>query len=101
MGIQAETSNTYEAEVVQYLRPNGRQKLITTRLPIDTYDAYRAMLTAGCRLEAEVLMTGQVSVTIFDREKEEDLDCRVVKNGPTVQEAMAAMLRACRDSPGD
>ena len=89
-----QASKTYAAEVIQYLRPDGRQVPVTTRLPVDTHDAYQAMLAAGCRLEAEVLMTSQVSVTIFDVKSEEDLDCRVVENGPAVQEAQSSMLRA-------
>ena len=41
-----QASKTYDAEAVQYLRPSGRQKSITTQLPVDTRDAYQAMLVA-------------------------------------------------------
>ena len=94
MATQEQTSGTYTADVIQFLRPDGLQIPITTRLPIDTHDAYQAMLAAGCRLEAEVLLTGEVSVTIADTTAEVDVDCRVIENGPEVQEAQAAMLRA-------
>ena len=94
MSTQEQTSDTYTADGIQFLRPDGRQIPITTRLPIDTHDAYQAMLAAGCRLEAEILQTNLVSVTIADTTAEVDLDCRVIENGPEVQEAQAAMLRA-------
>lgn len=92
MSTQEQTSETYSADVIQFLRPDGRQKSITTQLPADTYDAYRAMLAAGCRLEAEVLLTEQVSMTIT--RDGEDLDISLTPNGPEVQVGVAAMLRA-------
>ena len=92
MATDAATGKTYTADVVQFLRPNGRQKPITTQLPADTHDAYRAMLAAGCRFETEVLRTQEVSVTITRDEK--DFDISVTPNGPEVQGGMVAMLQA-------
>jgi len=81
---------TFEADVLQYMMPDGRQVHMKTPLPVECLEAYEAMEAANCRLEAEVLSTGEVSVTISDSEY--DRDCRVVKNGPDVKTALAAML---------
>lgn len=49
------------------------------------------MKVSGCRFEAEVLSTREVSITISD--SEEDLDIAIVKNGPEVKAAMEEMLK--------
>ena len=77
-------------EVVQFLLPNGQQQRQITELPDEVAPLYNAMLGAGCRFEAEVLLTGQVSVTIAN--EEEDLDIEVIPNGPEVQTTMVQML---------
>ena len=78
-------------DVVQFLMPDGRQKEITTELPDECEGLYRNMLECGCRFEAEVLTTGEVSVTISDDEG--DVDIVLSKNCPDVQGGMAAMLQ--------
>lgn len=84
---------TFTADVLQYLLPDGRQKKINTELPAELESAYRDMLACGCRLEAEVLTTGEVSVTIFDLGTEDDRDISVTPNGPEVPAGMIAMLQ--------
>lgn len=80
------------AEITQFYLPDGRNRSHKTELPDDCAVGYEAMKRLGCRLTAEVLMTGMVSVTI--EHEEGDYDINVVKNGPEVQEALAHMLRA-------
>lgn len=83
----------YTAEVLQFLMPNGMRKLTSTELPIETKAAYEDMLQSGCRFEAEVLRSGQVSITISDPVKEEDVDISLTGNGPEVQRGMVEMLQ--------
>lgn len=78
------------AQVRQYMRPDGRQRQEETHLPLEHFDSYLEMLHAGYCFEAEVLQTGEVSVTISDGEQ--DIDSEVVQNGLAVQKAMVEML---------
>lgn len=87
---------TYTAEVLQFMLPHGRQNPTSTELPIETREAYQEMMASGCRFEAEMLMTGQVSVTISNPKDEEDLDFSITRNGPEVQAGMIAMLQRRR-----
>ena len=78
-----------KVDVVQYLRPSGTQRSTTTMLDIPSY-LYEQMRKHECRFEAEILITGEVSLTISDTEQ--DLDIEIVSNGPEVQKAMERML---------
>ena len=81
---------TFTAEVIQFMRPNGRQVKQYTELPIEYKDTYNEMIEKGCRFETEVLMNGLVSITISDGE--EDIWIEIVANGPKVQTAMGYAL---------
>jgi hypothetical protein len=48
------------------------------------------MIAAHCRLEAEVLINGVVSMTVSNWEN--DLDMELHPNGPGLQEAIARMI---------
>lgn len=86
-------SATFSVRAPQYIRPNGRKASITCYLvPIDVQEDYIAMQEAGARIEREVLTTGEVSLTIAY--KGEDVDIRVVPNGPEVIDALVSMLKA-------
>lgn len=87
------TEKTFTAKVRQFLLPHGRQQVLSTELPREVEAAYRYMHSEGCELQAEVLRTGLVSVTITGYELG-DIDIRIVPNGPQVQEALADMLTA-------
>ena len=78
-------------EVTQFHRPNGRQTQERTELPNDCAVGYEAMRRKECRLTAEVLSSGLVSVCI--EHEEGDFDIHIVENGPKVQTAIADMLR--------
>lgn len=48
----------------QYLRPNGRRKIITIGVSPVTGEKAARIAEAGYKFEAEILTTGQVSLTI-------------------------------------
>lgn len=78
-------------EVTQFIQPHGRQSLATTEISDDCQEKYKLMQAAGCRLTAEVLGTGHVSVCIEDPELG-DYKIELAKNGPDVQKAIEKML---------
>jgi len=80
-------------QVIQYLMPDGRTRFVKTDLPIEVQQDYNDMLASGCRFEIEMLQTGHVSATIFNPEKEEDVDISITSNGPDVQTGMVEMLK--------
>lgn len=82
----------YTADVIQYMMPDGRQVPTSTKLPMDSHAAYLDMQKHSCNFGAEMLMTGEISVTIEDRKERVDVDIEVIPNGPDVQKGMVAML---------
>lgn len=91
-----------KVDVIQYMRPDGRAMETTTYIPLSYQAAHDDMDDAGFRFAAEVLTTGEVSVTIESCDGEPDADIEVVKNGPAVQDAYVAMLkRRLWDGDGD
>ena len=52
---------------------------------------YQQMIEAGYYFEAEVLLNGEVSITISN--EDEDIDIELVPNGPLIQSKMEDMLR--------
>lgn len=80
-------------DVTQYMRPTGKPVRQTTTVSDDLSTAYAAMKAAGCNLAAETLTTGEISVTIENRELGIDVECEIVTNGPDVQAGYEAMLR--------
>jgi len=84
---------TTTVEVVQYLRSNGRKVIQTTELEGDLKSNYDDMRNHNCQFEAEVLRSGEVSLTIWDRKKEKDIDIILAVNSVDVQEALKCMLK--------
>ena len=84
-------SDTFKAEAIQFLRPDGRQNPVSSDLPIEYEPFYDSMKESGCRLECEELTTGAVSFTISN--EEEDVDISLTSNGPDVVEGLLAMLK--------
>lgn len=82
--------------VTQFTRPYRRAVEYVCELPYALEAEFRAMEQSGCRFEAEVLTTGEVSITITN--EEEDVDIRIIpksRNAPgdkTVAISMAYML---------
>lgn len=81
-----------QVNIIQYLLPDGRQRPMTVELPDVHKDAYQRMINSRCRFEAEILITNEVSVTIFDTDSEEDIDINISNNGPAVLTGMSKML---------
>lgn len=90
-GVLMSDAKMFQAEVTQYMRPNGTQKPFNIELPKELEAAYDEMRAAGCRFEAEVLMTSEVSVTVSNGEM--DVDIQIIPNGPKVPEALCKMLK--------
>jgi hypothetical protein len=74
----------------QYLRPNGRRTEVRIERPKDVYEKAMNIIDAGYRFEAEVLTTGDISLTITG--KDDDCACEVVLNGPEVPLAVDRMI---------
>jgi hypothetical protein len=84
----------------QFLRPDGRKQEVF----IDRSPEIEAMalecVQAGVRFEAEVLTTGEVSLTAQDDELDEPLAHEIVPNGPGVPEAVDRLVRATHKHVG-
>ena len=85
--------STFEATLTQFMRPSGMSKQVATELPSEVEPLYKQMLETGCRLECEVLRTGEVSVTVSNVAAEVDIDFSVTKNDESVHSGIVAMLR--------
>jgi hypothetical protein len=72
--------------------PDGRIQQIAINRPKDIYDKAMDIINTGHRFEAEVLTTGEVSLTIFHIVDEEDRDIEIVPNGPEVPLAIDRMI---------
>ena len=55
-----------EIPFTQYLRPRGKQVEVFIERPAEIYQKAQAIINRGYRFEIEVLLTGQVSMTISD-----------------------------------
>ena len=86
------SNNTFTANVIQFMKPDGRQVIQYTDLPIEYKEKYEDMESRGCRFEAEVLNTGDISLSIGNPRKDVDVDIEIVSNGPRVKDALIDML---------
>lgn len=84
---------TFQAEVIQYRRPNRHPESIQCELPVEVEPCYRAMLAGGYRLEAEKLITGPVSIRICDPVNEDTVGISITPNGPEVLRGLIKMLK--------
>jgi len=89
---------TMTVDLTQYMMPDGRQVPVTINLDESLRPQYDRMKEDGRRFAAEMLRTSEISLTIEDIQEEEDIDIRIVPNGPEVPTAMEDMLR-CYSSP--
>ncbi len=81
-----------EIDIVQYMRPDGRQVKGFMDIPDNLGQKYIALVDSGCNVAAELLMTGQVSFTIEDPVVEDDFRIELVENGPKVPAALARLV---------
>jgi len=83
-------------EFTQYLRPDGRKEKITIDRPEHVELIAREFIKAGGRFEAEVLSTGEVSLTAhYD---DEDVAIEICANGPAVEPAVDRLVAKCLDA---
>jgi len=81
-----------DIKFTQYFLPDGRQKEVFIDRPKDVAEKAERIAAAGYKLECEVLMTGHVSLTIFDPNQEIDVANEVCNNGPAVPESIDKMI---------
>ena len=80
-------------DVKQFLRPGGRINRCQVKLSGEFRGDYEQMSEVA-ELQAEVLTTGEISITVFHLESGQDIDIRVVPNGPQVLAAIEDMLHS-------
>lgn len=77
----------------QWMRPYGTPKKIEVDRPAEIEAMAKALIADGCRLEAEVLETGEVSFTVEHEDCEATvIASELVANGPTVLPAVDRMI---------
>lgn len=59
--------------VTEYVRPNGRKVHHQFKVDDSCQKDYDSMNDAGCCLEAEVLLTGQISLTVTSEASDVDI----------------------------
>lgn len=74
----------------QFLLHNGTPRQTTIGRPDPIADQAEELIKAGCRLEAEILTTGEVSLTV--ERGEETLAIEIVPTGPTVLETVDKVI---------
>lgn len=84
-----------EIEFIQYLRPNGRKRPITISVSPEVANLCNGLRGVGCYFEAEVLTTGEVSLTVG--RGGEDLHQEILPNGPGVQEGVERLIRRAHE----
>ncbi len=77
--------------MLQYIPPNGRKKWVDCEVPDDLSEKYKELTQEGCNIAIEILMTGELSITVED--DIHDFDIEVVPNAPPHgQVALEAMI---------
>lgn len=76
----------------QYLMPDGRTREITINCSEDIHAKAMEIIKNGYRLEAEMLRTGEISLTVFHIDEEEDVEMELVPNGPEVPLAVDRLI---------
>jgi hypothetical protein len=77
-------------KITQFIPPRRRQEERSCEVPNDCAPGYESLNRHGCRLTAEVLMTGLVSQTV--EHEIGDYLVEITPNGPEVQTALIKML---------
>ena len=76
---------------IQYLRPSGIPRAVTTVVADDLLEKLDQIKRCGLRLAVERLSTGQVSLTIEGPLG--DVGCELAENGPEVRAAVDRLIR--------
>ena len=75
----------------QFVAPNGLRRPVTIQVSDEVAGKARMIIRRGFVFECEVLMSGEVSLTITDPE-EGDADIQMCMNGPGVREAVERLV---------
>lgn len=81
-------------EFTQYMRPHGYAKTISTKRPEEIEAKASILRASGYVFEAEVLTTGQVSLTVETEEDGPTVAIEVVSNGSDVPAAVDRLILA-------
>lgn len=84
-------------QFTQYLRPSGRRKTIQVARSVDVGEKAKELWANGVALEAEVLTTGEVSLTAEDNSDNPTLAIEVVPNGPEVLNAVDRLVNRAHE----
>ena len=80
---------------VQYLRPDGRTRMIEVDRPDDIYLLAAEVVAAGGVFTAEELMTGTISVAC--EHGDADIAIELSPNGPGVNEAVDRLVKKAHE----
>lgn len=84
----------------QYLLPNGRKQQIKIERPADIEKIAHAFIASGGRYEAEILTTGQISLTAVKKVRGEEGDVAIVVGPNKPGENMLLVDRLVHESAG-
>lgn len=84
----------YNIPFTQYFLPHGRKALMFFGVSDELGVQAQAIIDRGWRFEAEMLTTGEVSLTVSDPIEEIDVAIEVVPNGPEVVDAVTRLIRS-------
>lgn len=87
-----EETAEYKIPFTQFIRPNGDTRTQWVARSGELADKAQAIIRNGLRFEAEVLTTGEVSLTVHDRKTGEDVAIEVCSNGPPVVDAIDRLI---------
>ena len=79
-----------EIPFTQYKLPNGQPVPVAVNRPDHITAKAQEIIAAGYRFECEVLMSGQISLTITDDDADHAIE--VVDNGPDVPKAVDRLV---------
>lgn len=94
-----ESGDGMSIPVVQFVLPDGREKPQSIWRPREIAEKAYRLLGAGLRLEAEILTTGEVALTVADPDEGIDLACEVVPNGPGIAAAFDRLVASVEPQP--
>jgi len=83
----------------QYLLPDGRTRPITIERPKEILDIAEGIIKEGVYFEAEMLRTGEVSLTAeYDDEEgeQETLAINICENGPGIGDIVDILVKEAR-----
>lgn len=95
-----EKAKEKEIPFTQYLMPDGRTREMLVAVPDHVYLQAKELMADGYEFEAEILMTGEVSLTVVDTTEEEDIAIQICPNGPGIHgyiEKLISEALAIRD----